>query len=121
VLSSRPVPEAPVRVQTALPPGGPGELPFRLIGETVQVQRRGEQLQVFHRGELVANHPVLSGKYQMRILPEHGPGAIARNARLRYSTAPGSPPGSSESTEVQVRDLALYDQLAGVSALEVTP
>jgi hypothetical protein len=76
VLSSRPVPEAPVRVQTALPPGGPGELPFRLIGETVQVQRRGEQLQVFHRGELVANHPVLSGKYQMRILPEHGPGAV---------------------------------------------
>jgi hypothetical protein len=96
-------------------------VPFRLIGETVQVQRRGEQLQVFHRGELVASHPVLSGKYQMRILPEHGPGAIARNARLRYSTAPGSPPGSSESTEVQVRDLALYDQLAGVSALEVTP
>lgn len=94
-------------------------VPFRLIGETVQVQCRGEQLQVFHRGELVASHPVLSGKYQMRILPEHEPGAIARNARLRYSTAPGNPPGSSESTEVQVRDLALYDQLAG--ALEVTP
>ncbi|MGH8568119.1 MAG: Mu transposase domain-containing protein, partial [Gammaproteobacteria bacterium] len=51
-------------------------VPFRLIGETVQVKRRGEQLQVFHRGELVASHPVLSGKYQMRILPELGPGRL---------------------------------------------
>jgi hypothetical protein len=116
--------------------GVPGKIGAALTGRTTSHRRPApgqpaqatgchasllEQLQVFHRGELVANHPVLSGKYQMRILPEHGPGAIARNARLRYSTAPGSPPGSSESTEVQVRDLALYDQLAGVSALEVTP
>jgi hypothetical protein len=96
-------------------------VPFRLIGQTVQVQRRGEELFIFHCDEGVVQHPLLSGKYQMRILPEHGPGAIACNARLRYSTAPGNSLGNSQITEVQVRDLALYDQLAGVSALEVTP
>ena len=49
---------------------------------------------------------------QLRILPEHGPGAIARTARQRRSTAPsrrtaGSPP------VVEIRDLAVYDALPG--------
>ena len=37
---------------------------------------------------------------------------------MRYFTAPGNPPGSSVGAEVEVRDLAVYDQIAG--ALEVS-
>lgn len=96
-------------------------VPATLIGQSVEVRRRDGQLEIAHRGATVARHPLLPGRHQMRILPEHGPGAIARNARLRRSTllSPSGPPHAL-LTEVEVRDLCLYDQLAGVAA-EVSP
>ena len=65
-------------------------VPFTLIGQPVEVRRRDGCLQMRHRGQVVATHPVLGGRHQLRILPEHGPGPIARNARVRYSTGGGS-------------------------------
>jgi hypothetical protein len=62
-------------------------VPFTLIGQPVEVLRRGASVEVFYRGTLVATHPVLPGKHQLRILPEHGPGAIARITRQQRSTA----------------------------------
>ncbi len=61
-------------------------VPFTLIGQPVEVLRRDGQVRIFHRGRVVAEHPELAGKYQVRILPEHGPGAIARTARRVRST-----------------------------------
>jgi len=87
-------------------------VPFRLIGQTVEVQRRAGALRFLHRGTPVAEHPELAGRYQVRILPEHGPGAIARTARQHCSTA--LPPRSTSAVpDVEVRDLALYDALLG--------
>lgn len=87
-------------------------VPFGLIGQTVEVRRSQGQLQIFHQGTRVAEHPELPGKYQLRICPEHGPGASARTARRRRSTPPaGAPPPALP--EVEVRDLALYEALAG--------
>ena len=63
-------------------------VPFRLIGQRVEVQRRGDRVHIFHRDHEVAMHPVLAGTHQFRILPEHGPGAIAGTARQRRSTEP---------------------------------
>jgi hypothetical protein len=59
---------------------------------------------------LVTQHPELPGKHQLRILPEHGPGAVARTARQRLSTrwATGGP---ATFSEVEVRDLGIYDAL----------
>ena len=79
-------------------------MPFTLIGQPVEVRRRDGQLEMRHRGQVVATHPVLGGRHQLRILPEHGPGAIARNARLRYSTGGGST--GAVPLDVEVRDLA---------------
>jgi transposase len=62
-------------------------VPCRLIGQTVQVVRAGGVWQIRYRGELVAEHPVLAGRYQLSVSPEHGPGAVARNARQRYAEA----------------------------------
>ena len=85
-------------------------VPFGLIGQTVEVRRSQGQLQIFHQGTRVAEHPELPGKYQLRICPEHGPGASARTARRRRSTPPaGAPPPALP--EVEVRDLALYEAL----------
>jgi hypothetical protein len=62
---------------------------------------------------------VASGKNQLKILPEHGPGAIARNARQRHSSAISRIYAQGEPhPEVQVRDLALYDALARAAAGE---
>jgi len=85
-------------------------VPCRLIGKRVQVLRIGGHWQISHGGELVAQHPVLAGRYQLSVQAGHGPGAAARNARQRYSSPqPTAPlPGT---VAVQVRDLAVYDQL----------
>ena len=52
---------------------------FTLIGQPVEVMRRDGLLQMRHRGQVVATHPVRGGRHQLRSLPEHGPGQIARN------------------------------------------
>lgn len=83
-------------------------VPFTLIGQTVEVERAGGRVRVRHRGELVAEHPELLGRHELRVLPEHGPGAIARNARMRGSTL-APPRKSPDSLEVEVRDLATYE------------
>lgn len=94
-------------------------VPFALIGKTVQVVRQGGAWVIRHRGAVVAEHAVLAGRAQLSVKPEHGPGAAARNRRQRYA-APSSA-GSSmleHSREVEVRDLALYDQLFAAEVLE---
>lgn len=96
-------------------------VPFGLIGETVEVKRQGEHLHILYQGEEVATHARLTGKHQLCVLPEHGPGAIARNARLRYSSAGASAPRGVDNAEVEVRDLSVYEQLLERVGLEVMP
>src|SRR5881628_1176391 len=92
-------------------------VPFTLIGQTVEVARRGDRLHITHRGSLVAEHEEVIGKYQLRIRPEHGPGAIARTARRVASSLP-SARGRPALPEVEIRDLAIYEVLG---AAAVTP
>ncbi len=60
---------------------------------------------------------MLAGRYQLSVNPAHSPGAIARNARKRFAT-PGTAPRARVTTlpEVELRDLAVYEQLLGVAA-----
>jgi len=87
-------------------------VPWRLIGKTVQVTRCGGSWQIRYRGEPVAEHPVLAGRHQLSVLPEHGPGAVARNCRTRFARpAPGTAPAGPPTEAVEVRDLAVYEQM----------
>lgn len=89
-------------------------MPFGLIGKTVQVVREGAAWVMRHQGRVVAEHPVLAGRGRLSVRPEHGPGAAARNARQRYANASALPIaacGADGGPEVEVRDLAVYDQL----------
>ena len=86
-------------------------VPFTLIGQTVEVTRRGGRLHVAHGGHLVAEHDELVGKYQMHILPEHGPGAIARTARRVRSSLFSASAGRGVLPDVEIRDLAIYERL----------
>lgn len=97
-------------------------VPFRLIGQRVEVQRQGDLVHIFHRDREVATHPVVPGTHQFRILPEHGPGASARTARQRRSTWSEPVMRPSALPEVEVRDLACYEALCGnPTAHEVRP
>ena len=97
-------------------------VPFGLIGQTVEIVRAGGVWLIRHRGRLVAEHPVLAGRAQLSVLPEHGPGAAVRNARTRFPGAlhpvGGSMahPSRGASPEVEVRDLAIYDALLETAA-----
>ena len=94
-------------------------VPFVLIGKTVQVVRQGGSWVIRHLGAVVAEHAVIAGRGQFGVKPEHGPGAAARNARQRHSAPHGcaaTPPDLSR--EVEVRELALYEQLFGQPVLE---
>jgi transposase len=87
-------------------------VPFTFIGQSVEVQRRAGEIRIFHGGRPIASHLELGGKYQLRVLPEHGPGAVARNQRLRGSTpAPSAKAGQSWAPQVEVRDLSTYEAL----------
>jgi transposase len=94
-------------------------VPFTLIGQTVEVERAGDALRIHHRGSLVASHPLLTTRHQLAILPEHGPGAVARNARRTFTSLPALR-RTPALAEVEVRDLAIYEQLAATSQ-EVRP
>jgi transposase len=89
-------------------------VPWRLIGKTVTVVRVGATWQISHRGQVVAEHPVLTGRHQLQVDPAHGPGAAARNARTRFS-APASAPAAHGVHAVEVRDLEVYEQLLEVA------
>lgn len=97
-------------------------VPFALIGKIVQVVRQGGSWVIRHRGAVVAEHPVLAGRAQLSVQPEHGPGAAARNARQRHATPAGRSAAAVDlSRDVQVRDLAIYEHLFAAPALEVAP
>ena len=90
-------------------------VPFGLIGKTVEVQAKEGRVRISHRGRCVAEHRQRLGQHERAILPEHGPGAVVRNARTRYAGGPRSRP-DPRLLDVEVRDLSLYDRLVGTVA-----
>jgi transposase len=86
-------------------------VPFTLIGQTVEIARRSGRLVITHRGQRIAEHEELPGKYHARILPEHGPGAIARTAR-RATAGPALSASRGPDPDVEIRDLAVYETLS---------
>jgi transposase len=94
-------------------------VPFALIGKTVQVVRQGGSWVIRHRGAVVAEHPVLAGRAQLNVQPQHGPGAAARTARQHYSSPTLAATAVDLSREVEVRDLAIYERLFAAPVLEV--
>lgn len=88
-------------------------VPWRLIGATVEVFRVGGHWQIRHRGAVVAEHPVGEGRYRLSVSPEHGPGAAARNARVRYADTAlhtVQQVANEQFALVEQRDLAVYEQ-----------
>lgn len=90
-------------------------VPFTLIGQTVEIERQGSQVLIYHRDRQIAQHPLAAGQHQLVLTPEHGPGASARNARRRFATVAGTDARHAIES-VEIRDLAIYEHLAQLSA-----
>jgi hypothetical protein len=91
-------------------------VPWRLIGKTVEVVRVGASWPISHRGQVVAEHPVLAGRHQLQVDPAHGPGAVARNARTRFGASASTATADTHVLHgVEVRDLAVYEQMLEVA------
>lgn len=87
-------------------------VPFRLIGRTVEVQRTEGRIVIRYQGQVVADHPELPGRHQLRVLPEHGPGVVARTTRHPHLHAVERPAHPWLTPTVEVRDLAVYEACA---------
>jgi transposase len=92
-------------------------VPFSLIGQAVELQQHDQQLTIYHRDQIVAQHALSVGRHQLHIRPEHGPGAIARNRRSRYGSALG-PAYQALEEEVEIRDLSCYERLTQLSPVQ---
>jgi transposase len=87
-------------------------VPFRFIGRTVTVQRREGRILIRSHDQLIAEHPELPGRHQVRLLPEHGPGAVARTTRQPQLQAVERVARPWTMPPVEVRDLAVYEACA---------
>lgn len=92
-------------------------VPFRLIGRTVEVQRREGRIVIRYQGQVVAEHTALPGHHQLRVLPEHGPGAVARTTRQPHLHAVERVARPWSMPAVEVRDLAVYETCAQTGGL----
>jgi hypothetical protein len=87
-------------------------VPFRLIGRTVEVQRCEGRVVIRHQGQVVAEHPEFPGRHQVRVLPAHGPGAVARTTRQPRLHAVERPAHPWTMPAVAIRDLTVYEACA---------
>ncbi len=82
-------------------------VPFRFVGQPVEVQGEGDRVMIYHDGNLIVTHPRCEGRHRCRTDRAHYAGIYHRTApdvgALRF------PPPFD--TDVQVRDLAFYERL----------
>ncbi|WP_157671769.1 Mu transposase domain-containing protein [Desulfuromonas soudanensis] len=88
-------------------------VPWRYVGETVEVQVRGSEVLLLFRGEPIACHSKLAGSGQRCIDPAHLQG-LFRNPCERPAPHPPRFDPQWPGDDVMIRDLAIYDQVAGL-------
>lgn len=88
-------------------------VPARHVGKTVDLVANAEELKVFLSGELIAQHALREGRFQVASEKAHYAELFKRRVRL-----PEPPPSLVVPwPDVEVRPLAIYEQLAAGGAL----
>ena len=82
-------------------------VPWRLIGESVQVVVLGGRVIVRHAGQVVADHPVCEGRRQRIVDQSHLAGVVGAAAPVQRS--PSLPPPQPDL----LRPLAEYEAVTG--------
>jgi transposase len=87
-------------------------VPWRLVGKQVELRAENEEVLVLFDGQTVARHPLLAGRFRESVDPSHFRGLF----RMIVSEEPSKPAHDPRFPvdDVMVRDLSLYDQVAGI-------
>jgi len=83
-------------------------VPARHVGKTVDLVAGPEELRVFLDGEMIAQHALRDGRFEVATEREHYAELYRRNAKRRAEPLATIVPWP----EVEVRSLAVYEQLA---------
>jgi transposase len=86
-------------------------VPWRLIGETVQVTLAGGRVVIRHAGKIVADHGESGGRRHRIIETLHFEGVVGHGGMVRQQKPPVAPAPSAEL----LRPLAEYERLIGGS------
>lgn len=87
-------------------------VPWRLVGESVEISVVQQQVRISHRGALVAVHPLHPGRHQLVRDPEHFRGLFRTTLAPRTTSKLPALLWGVAVPEVEVRDLAIYEALA---------
>ena len=88
-------------------------VPWRYVGQEVILRECGERLKFTAAGVEIADHPLLSGRYQTHAVEQHYEGLRGLPRRANRPGGQASVSLWEERTEeVEVRDLAFYEALA---------
>jgi transposase len=90
-------------------------VPWRLVGRQIEVRAENDEVVLLLDGQAVARHAALSGRFQERIDPAHFRGLF----RMVVDEDPAKPSHDPRFPveDVMVRDLSLYDQVAGIGGV----
>jgi transposase len=87
-------------------------VPWRLAGKQVEVRTENDEVLFLRDGQVVARHELLAGRFQERVDPAHFRGLFRMIVEEEGSKPLHDPRFPVE--DVMVRDLSLYDRVAGI-------
>ena len=91
-------------------------VPWHLAGRQVEVRPEGDEVVLYHDGAVVARHVLRTGRFQESIDPAHFRGLFRMIVEEHGSKPLHDPRFPPE--DVMVRDLCLYDQVAGIGGAQ---
>lgn len=84
-------------------------VPWKYIRQVVDVQEQDGMIQIYHRGQLIAQHVKATDKHQMVLNAEHYRGLLDKEAPILSNHKAKD----RFTDEVQIRSLTVYEALAG--------
>lgn len=92
-------------------------VPWTHTGKEALLQESGERLRIYVQGTMVAEHPLLGGRYQQSVMAGHYDGILRHKAKAEEKMFVKVSLWEDASQNVQERDPASYEMFA-LSATE---
>jgi len=95
-------------------------VPFKYAGQCVDLKVKGEKLEILQKGNVIARHCLLKGRYEHSLKKEHYEGLLQyqKSLKAQQDSLPCHDPYWIDSKEVEVRDLRLYEEASTFNSEE---